>query len=248
MMAWSPELHTRRESARRPRRIFFPLVAQWHQAFHALPIAAALSRRTGHEVHVAVATSAQSPAAEEMTRRLGGQGIAFHRMWPDALGFPGLAPPKVLMLAGLAPRIGGFDAIVAPERTSLLLKRLGVTGPKFIHADHGAGDRAVGYEPRIRQFDYVLLAGAKQEARMLRAGLVTPGKYAIVGYPKFEAAAACRPSLDPLFDAPRPTVLYNPHFKTQLGSWPHLGPEILARFAAQDRYNLIFAPHVRLAD
>lgn len=244
MLAPFPKLHARRTPR---RRICFPLIAQWHQAFHALPIAAALSRRAGYEVHVAVTTVAQRASAEAMVTSLGGRGVVFHTMWPAGLPFAA-NPPKVLMLAGIAVGLRNFDAIVVPERTSLLLKRLGVTRPLMIHTDHGAGDRAVGYEPRIRQFDFVLLAGAKQEERMRRAGLIEPGKYAIVGYPKFEAVAATPPGQPALFDRQRPTVLYNPHFRRDLGSWDRLGREVLARFAAQDRYNLIFAPHVRLAD
>ena len=237
-----------RHCARRgePRRkLFFPLIAQWHQAFHALPIAAALSRRPGFEVHVGVANRAVLPRVRRLAAGLGAGEIAFDVMWPgdDA----DARPPKLLMLAAMAPRLRDYAAIVAPERTSLLLKRLGVTRPLFIHTDHGAGDRAVGYEPRIRLFDCVLVAGAKQEARMLRAGLIEPGRYAVVGYPKFEAVRAAGHGAPPVFDRPRTTVLYNPHFKRSLSSWPRFGPAVLEAFARQDRYNLIFAPHVRLA-
>jgi hypothetical protein len=41
-------------------------------------------------------------------------------------------------------------------------------------------------------------------------------------------------------------VLYNPHFSAALGSWPLWGRAVLEAFANQDRYNLIFAPHLRL--
>lgn len=239
----SPLLKARRRGAPRPR-ICFPLIGQWHQAFHCLPVAAELSRRPGYEIHVG-APAATLGQAQDLVAALGGRGVVFHDLWPSGLRRDN--PPKVLMLAAAAPWLRDFAAIVAPERTSLLLRRFGVTRPRFIHTDHGAGDRAVGYEPRIRQFDGVLLAGAKQEARMLRAGLITPGRYAIVGYPKFEAVAASRPSVAPLFAEARPTVLYNPHFRTGLSSWPAFGAKVLESFAAQDRYNLIFAPHVRMA-
>lgn len=238
-----PLLQARRRGAPRPR-ICFPLIAQWHQALHSLPIAAALSRRVGHEVHVA-APAATLRQARDLVTTLGGQGVVFHDLWPSS--FLRESPPKALMLAAAAPWLRDFAAVVAPERTSLMLKRFGAQRPLFIHSDHGAGDRAVGYEPRIRRFDGVLLAGAKQEARMLRAGLIAPGRYAIVGYPKFEAAAACRPPAPPLFATERPTVLYNPHFRADLSSWPAFGAKVLESFAAQERYNLIFAPHIRMA-
>lgn len=238
-----PHLQARRRGVPRPR-ICFPLIAQWHQALHSLPIAAALSRRGGYEVHVAAPT-ASLDRARALVAALGGQDVVFHDLWPARILRDN--PPKAVMLALAAPRLRDFAAIVAPERTSLMLKGFGVDRPLFIHSDHGAGDRAVGYEPRIKRFDGVLLAGAKQEARMLREGLIAPGRYAIVGYPKFEAAAACRSSAAPLFANDRPTVLYNPHFRADLSSWPALGPAVLEAFAAQDRYNLIFAPHIRMA-
>lgn len=224
------------------RRLCFPLLAQWHQAFHSLPVAAALSRRPGLEVHVAPATPALADQAERLLRRLGACGIRIAPIWSADP-----APPKLALLALLAPRVRSFDAVVVPERTSLLLRRMGVRRPLFVHTDHGAGDLAVGYEPRIREFDGVLLAGRKQEARMRRAGLIRPGAYAIVGYPKFEAVAALDRPATPLFETRRPTVLYNPHFRRGLTSWRRFGPPVLSAFANQERYNLIFAPHVRLA-
>lgn len=229
--------------------VSFLNIAQWHQALHVLPIAAALSRRRDMEVRVALTTRAAVAQARGLTERLGAGPITFRAMWPEALA--GLArlrghPPKRLMLLGAAPWLQSSDAIVAPERTSLALRRMGVRRPMLVHCDHGAGDRAVGYEPRLRDFDYVLMAGAKQEARMLRDGLVRPGACRIVGYPKFEAAEASRAQAGPLFPTVRPTVLYNPHFDAELGSWDRFGAQVLAAFAAQDRYNLIFAPHVRL--
>jgi hypothetical protein len=138
--------------------------------------------------------------------------------------------------------------IVAPERTSLLLKSLGLRRQLFVHTDHGAGDRAVGYEERISQFDLVLLAGEKQRERMAAAGLIREGDYAVVGYPKFELVDRLDPPVPSLFAEARPTVLYNPHFSSALGSWDRFGEAVLEEFAASADYNLIFAPHVRLFD
>lgn len=224
-------------------------IAQWHQALHVLPIAAALSRRGDAEVHVAVAHASSVAPARALCERLGAGRMAFHPLWPGWLGrlAAGGHPPKRLMLSAAAPRLAAADAVVAPERTSLFLKRIGVRRPLMIHCDHGAGDRAVGYEPRIAQFDFALLAGAKQEARMLRERLIRPGHYRIVGYPKFEAASASRGGEARLFAEERPTVLYNPHFAAELGSWDRLGLDVLRAFAGQTRFNLIFAPHLRLA-
>jgi hypothetical protein len=68
----------------------------------------------------------------------------------------------------------------------------------------------------------------------------------MVGYPKFDLVddlpqRPCRSST-----GRADVVLYNPHFHTSLGSWPKWGKQVLEFFAADDRYNLIFAPHIRL--
>jgi hypothetical protein len=44
----------------------------------------------------------------------------------------------------------------------------------------------------------------------------------------------------------RPTVLYNPHLSPHLSSWYKWGRRTLDWFLDQDRYNLIFAPHIML--
>jgi hypothetical protein len=52
----------------------------------------------------------------------------------------------------------------------------------------------------------------------------------------------------PVFPSAKPIVVYNPHFHATLGSWPRFGVKVLEQFAADDRFNLIFAPHIRLFD
>src|SRR3546814_6362259 len=42
-----------------------------------------------------------------------------------------------------------------------------------------------------------------------------------------------------LFDNDRPTVLYTPHFRPALSSWPKWGMAVLDLFANSNRYNLI---------
>jgi hypothetical protein len=41
-------------------------------------------------------------------------------------------------------------------------------------------------------------------------------------------------------------VLYAPHFDRTLSSWHRLGPDLLERLVADQRFNVIFAPHARL--
>jgi hypothetical protein len=236
-----------------PFRLCFLFNAQRHQMLHGLSTAALLGRRSDMEVTILSPAPGHLDYARWLADRLGGSSIRYEGLQSSLLeGARRLTgatvPPKILTLLVLARRLRHYDAIALPERTSIVLKRLGVRHPRFIHLDHGAGDRAAGFDPRIRLFDYVLMAGAKHRRRMLRDGLIREGAHAVVGYPKFEAADAARdPAWAPFPGDDRPIVLYNPHF-SQLGSWEDMGAKLMAAFAAQDRYNLIVAPHVRLLD
>lgn len=233
-------------------RVCFLFNAQRHQLLHGISTAVALARLPGFEVWVCSPSSDHVAYARRVVQRLGGAPIVFWdarsplleavRALTDAA-----VPPKILTLGLLAGRLNRFDAIAAPERTSILLRRLGARSPLYVHLDHGAGDRAAGFDPRIRDFDFVLMAGEKHRERMTREGLIRPGRHAVVGYPKFEAADAVRNLRWRAFDDPRPTVLYNPHFSA-LGSWETAGEAVLQAFADQDRYNLIVAPHLRMVD
>lgn len=151
-------------------------------------------------------------------------------------------------IGGLAANrdlLGSYDALVVPETTTTLLKtRFGMQRPRLIFCPHGAGDRSISVSPDIAHFDYVLLPGDKTRERMMAGGVIRAEDHAVVGYPKFDAPhLAARTKF---FDNDRPTVLYNPHFDPLLSSWHDFGLQVLEYFAAQDTYNLIFAPHVML--
>lgn len=223
-----------------------------HQVAHALPVAfALLERGTNARVSVLV-----SEGCEHEVRRL---AAAHSGPAPDIIR---LRPPSPLASAtnrasGRAipadivstlhrnlDRFRGLDALVVPEKTSLLLKSLfGLSALKLVHTRHGAGDRAIGFDKASGNFDLVLLSGEKIRDRLSEANLLKPGGHAIVGYPKFDMAPPRHPRL---FPKDRPTVLYNPHPSPALSSWYRMGPQILDWFARSDQYNLIFAPHVML--
>jgi hypothetical protein len=236
-----------------PRRVCFFLNAQVHQVLHVVPIAIEMSRDPRFTVCVLAATQAHIDLARRLVEAAQAGPIQFEvaggpRLQATARMTGSTIPPKLLTLAASARRLAQFDAIVVPERTSLLLRHLGVRRPLFVHTAHGAGDRAVGYDKRIRQFDFALVAGEKQQRRMLDAGLIREGAHAVVGYPKFDAVDWLRPTLPTLFAEHRPTVLYNPHCNKRLSSWFAFGEEVVRKFAGDPRYNLIVAPHVKLFD
>lgn len=223
-----------------------------HQVTHTAPVIPAL-QRLAPELHVEVWSSSEAQQ-QAVIRQLSAARPrpAFHRLDNSKImdlleATVGRMIPfgRIGRLARSAQRLDELDAIVVPETTSRLLKtRFGATHPKLMFLPHGAGDRSISVSPEIADFDYLLLPGEKTKKRMIELGIGSPQNCAVVGYPKFDS----RPDNDrPAFFAnDRPTVLYNPHFDPILSSWHDMGLDVLEHFALQERFNLIFAPHVML--
>ena len=153
-------------------------------------------------------------------------------------------PPRLPNLLLSLSIVKQFDAILTPERTSTILKKLlGKHCPKLLHILHGAGDRAKGYEDRIRLFDHVFVAGQKDRDAFIEYGLATAETCHIIGYCKFDVLSASAPRF---FDNDRPVVLYNPHFDPELSSWIKFGPQLVEAFERMPEFNFIIAPHLRL--
>ncbi len=230
------------------KRVCFLYIAQHHQVWHSLSVAVAMARRwPGVKVEIAATTSDLLGYVESLLADLGGAPIELVLLPPAWLRSLGRgAPPKAPMLIANALRLSRYDAVITPERTTALLRRIGVRHPLLVYTQHGAGDREGPFEPRLKVFDIVMAAGRKQRDRMVGEGWVKPDNCAMVGYPKFDLVDDLPPRPAPRFDREGPVVLYNPHFHAQLGSWPKWGRQVLEHFAANDRYNLVFAPHIRL--
>lgn len=236
-------------------RILFPYIAQPHQTLHSLPIAMEAARRHSDvEVHIACATEEHLNYARYLASFYPESRVSF-----DLLNLPKIIRrqverhghtviSKVASLFYNKNYFSTFQSIVVPERTSLYLRKFGVTTPRLVWTRHGAGDRAIGFARDVRLFDYVLMAGRKLEQRLLADGSIRPGHYKTGVYAKFDMVQRLQPTRPKLFQNDRPTVLYNPHFSRSLSSWPRFGLEVLNHFSKQDRYNLVFAPHYRLFD
>jgi hypothetical protein len=226
---------------------------QVHQVAHALPIALAM-RRISPSTQVVVATTNAALTAE-----------LFRLAGPDGGGLEvvelGLRRPSTRLLSrclewALPVRkigiyrdnldlFGSLDALVVTEKTSLILKtRYGLDLP-IVHTRHGAGDRAIGFNKASARFDHVLVSGPKISRRLTTEAGVAPDRIDMVGYAKFDLIGDRRPRL-PMQDNGKPTVLYNPHPSPHLSSWYRHGRAVLEHFLRDDRFNLIFAPHVML--
>ncbi|MBB6427582.1 hypothetical protein [Sphingopyxis sp. JAI128] len=231
-------------------RILFLFIGEPHQIFHALPIAAEMAV-DGHQIEVAVASADHLRMVDQVVHAypgfaprvtlLGQRGIS---RWLRDRAL--IRHPRLPILFGALGFLRQFDAIVVPERTTTAVRHFLSQRTRLIFTPHGAGDRAIMLDPRDRHFDFVLVAGEKSEQRLLKAGTIRPGHYAVNGYVKLDLMARLQKIREPLFDNGRPTVLYAPHFHRGLSSWDRFGRDIIAWFAAQDRYNLVVAPHVRL--
>ncbi len=232
---------------------------QIHQIAHSLPIAKALANAvtaSGVPVEIIIATTS-ARVAEEVHRLLGPNPqppIFFAALELKSVGsrlgaalFGGLVPAsKLLVFRDNVDFFRSLDALVVTERTSLLLKtRYGLTTPMMILADHGAGDRAIGFGTSAAKFDHILAAGQKISDRLQSQAGVDPERISITGYPKFDMVTD-RPRRKLFADDTRPVVLYNPHLSPHLSSWYQQGRAVLAFFLNRPDYNLIFAPHIML--
>jgi len=220
---------------------------------HLAPVAAELAQRGEVKVQAFVADEAEAGALRAIFAGL----VADVPIAPLPLsGWAALAGHaahkwralKVPRLVAAARMLSRFDILVAAERTSTLLKRLPGLSPFMVHIPHGAGDRAKGFERRIGLFDHVIVAGRKDQARMIREGVVRPERCSVSGYIKLDAVRAMAGRRPRLFENPRPIILYNPHFHPKLGSWRRFGRALIEQVRTHDDYNLIVAPHVRLAE
>jgi hypothetical protein len=227
---------------------------QTHQLAHSLPIALALAERGEHHVTLAyvrarVRSEIERQADPALLARMDLVQLGLRRGGSQALAglLERLVPAtRLLIYRDNLDFLASFDAVVVSEKTSLLLKtRYGLDDLKLIHTRHGAGDRAIGFNPESAGFDLVLVSGPKIRDRLIADAGLKPKQIALVGYPKFDLCAGNR--FAGQFPAPeRPVVLYNPHPSPRLSSWFRHGAAVLEAFRNQDRYNLIFAPHVML--
>lgn len=220
-----------------------------HHHAHFLPVACELHRRGRLDVSIFVPDRAEAPAIAGLATALGlpqppiiamDLPVAVERVLPARLD-------KLARLVGWSRKLRDGDAILTAERTSTLLKRLPGACPRFIHIPHGAGDGAAGFEARFRLFDKVIVAGPKDRDRLVGEGLANGRTCTVAGPVKVAAMLRVQAGRPRLFDNDRPIIVYNPHFKVRLSSAAAFTRRLVAAIARDGRFNLVIAPHVRMA-
>jgi hypothetical protein len=154
-------------------------------------------------------------------------------------------PPKLPTLLRLAPRLLSARVVVCAEQTSLWLPRLLPILPmRFVKTSHGVGSMSARDDPR-RRAAYRMLVPSEQERETYLARGFPAERVIATGYVKsaFRPASRTRP-----FDGSRPVLVYAPHWQRHRSSWWAWGREIVAMLARQDRFDVILAPHQRLAE
>lgn len=128
-----------------------------------------------------------------------------------------------------------------------MLRRMGLRRTLMLHFRHGAGDRAPRSESRLAAFDLVVVPGQKDLRRAAEKAYLPVEKLSVSGYVKLDFLTRMAGSRPRFFENDRPTVLYNPHFDPLISSLP-IARQVIERFRDQSRYNLVFAPHLRMSE
>ncbi len=228
-----------------------------HQIPHAVPYAYELTRHyTGIEVVIACSSKPEMAFAREIATLYPGHKCRFKMLevpWYYSIIDPLVSrisfKRKKVVLKHNLDFFRSLDVLVSPERHCMKLRTVfGLKDLIMIHTRHGAGDREGGFDERSGAFDLTLLPGQKYVDRLRERGLLKEGKYAVVGWPKFEVIEGLRKKRTPpvLFDNSNTIVVYNPHFDQSVASWNKMGFQVMEFFRQHPRYNLIFAPHVVL--
>jgi hypothetical protein len=154
-------------------------------------------------------------------------------------------PAKLPLLARLAPLLWGTRVVVSAEQTSLWIPALLPTRSRYVNILHGAGSM-MNRDDRRRKAATLTIVAAERERAALAAHGVDPAAIAVTGYIK--AGFRQRSRADLRFAQERPVLLYAPHWQRHRSSWWDWGEAAVAQIVASGRYNLIFAPHQRLAE
>ena len=140
-----------------------------------------------------------------------------------------------------------YDALITPHPyLSIVLDRDKEKKLKYILLTHGSGDSPISYDVEKSRYDLLLLGGREVCETAIANGLGNADKIKLVGYAKFDIVKRRDKENKVLFKNDKPVIVYAPSYLKNYSSWYKWGEQILDYFSRQDKYNLIFAPHVKV--
>ncbi len=221
---------------------------------HLYPIVEALADEApALRIECWVATSVHERLIAGWLAESGLAGRVSLRRAPGFLDHPGLKrgenpplPPKIPTLIRLLPHLLGAKAVVCAEQTSLWLPTaLPFLPIRFLKTSHGVGSMSAR-DDRRRRAAWRLLVPSEQEKATYTDRGVPPERVVVTGYVKAGFRGLGHPPK--LFPDDKPVIVYVPHWQRHRSSWWEWGREVVAMLAAQDRFNVILAPHQRLVE
>lgn len=219
---------------------------------HLYPVVEALARHDDVRIDLWVSTSVHQQLLARWTCGLAPDRLRIRRVpfFRDLPGLPeGSNPPlpsKWLLLLGVAPFLARTPVVVSAEQTSLWIPAvLPWLRTRYINVLHGAG--SIGNrDGRRRRAAWRMPVPCQQEQQQyLRRGF-DASYVPVVGSVKATFRHGSGRQLQ--FPEARPVVMYNPHWQRHRSSWWDWGRDIVRTLIEQDRYNVILAPHQRLAE
>lgn len=217
---------------------------------HLFPIVEALAKHEDVLIDLWVSTSAHEallrgwmqdlgPATVRLRRASGYRAVA-----GEAGSNPELPSKSRLLLGMVVPMLRTPVAVVA-EQTSLWLPALLPLRTRFINVSHGHGSIRSRESFRRRAAWRIPVPSAGEQKALLELGF-SADKVPVVGSVKstFRRSGG----REVRFAEQRPVVLYNPHWQPHRSSWWDWGPRVLQQLTAQQRFNVILAPHQRVIE
>ncbi len=235
------------------KKIGFCFLAHQAHTRHQLPIAAQLSFFSDYVVELIVTTQAtfndlnslllQYPGHNCTIRYITGTNIKTWvgrlkgRLYPNIRNV--INNNKALFLS--------YDSLVTPHANLDAVFKLDKNRKiKYVCTFHGAGDGDIGFDIAFSNYDLLLTSGTDVDERLRFEGVVhEKNTSAIIGYPKYDLVKKAN---NTLFNNDNVVFIYNPHYAKDLTSWNKFGRGVLEFFASNSKYNLVFAPHIKVFD
>ncbi len=142
-------------------------------------------------------------------------------------------------------KIVTYDVLLTPQwHLNRIMNRNETNNIKFILLTHGSGDSPVSYSTKMKDYDLNLLGSEEIVRLAAEHGLGQKSILKSIGYAKLEMVSKIKTAK--VFENGRPTIFFNPSYVKDFSSWYDWGTYILDYFSQNNKFNLIFAPHIKL--